>query len=250
MAHSYYHADGNGNVTMLINASQTMAAKYLYDAFGNTLAQSGYLAAANTYRFSSKEWNANSGLYYYLYRFYDPNLQRWPNRDPLGELGFETLNFELGRLQNNLEMLKVYPSMRNLPLQMQAQKEIDILTKPAELDQGPSLYTFCHNNAITFIDPLGLKLTICDCNKFRSDMLTGIAQQAGADARVEWIRGGLTVTLAGGVGVFSAGGGLLVVGVGVGWSLYDIGNGLGERTVLAQNANRLYDKCIEQTTSQ
>jgi hypothetical protein len=65
MAHSYYHADGNGNVTMLINASQTMAAKYLYDAFGNTLAQSGYLAAANTYRFSSKEWNANSGLYYY-----------------------------------------------------------------------------------------------------------------------------------------------------------------------------------------
>jgi hypothetical protein len=168
----------------------------------------------------------------------------------LGELGFETLNFELGRLQNNLEMLKVYPSMRNLPLQMQAQKEIDILTKPAELDQGPSLYTFCHNNAITFIDPLGLKLTICDCNKFRSDMLTGIAQQAGADARVEWIRGGLTVTLAGGVSVFSAGGGLLVVGVGVGWSLYDIGNGLGERTVLAQNANRLYDKCIEQTTSQ
>jgi RHS repeat-associated protein len=85
MAHSYYHADGNGNVTMLINASQTMAAKYLYDAFGNTLAQSGYLAAANTYRFSSKEWNANSGLYYYLYRFYDPNLQRWPNEDPLGD---------------------------------------------------------------------------------------------------------------------------------------------------------------------
>jgi len=87
MAHSYYHADGNGNVTMLINASQTMAAKYLYDAFGNTLAQSGYLAAANTYRFSSKEWNANSGLYYYLYRFYDPNLQRWLNWDPLGEEG-------------------------------------------------------------------------------------------------------------------------------------------------------------------
>ena|ERR1035441_1321510 len=25
----------------------------------------------------------------YLYRYYDPNLQRWPNRDLLGELGFE-----------------------------------------------------------------------------------------------------------------------------------------------------------------
>jgi hypothetical protein len=26
-------------------------------------------------------------LYYYLYRFYDPNLQRWPNRDPIQETG-------------------------------------------------------------------------------------------------------------------------------------------------------------------
>jgi hypothetical protein len=24
-------------------------------------------------------------MYYYLYRFYDPNLQRWINRDPIGE---------------------------------------------------------------------------------------------------------------------------------------------------------------------
>jgi RHS repeat-associated protein len=47
----------------------------------------GALANANVYRFSSKEWNGNSGLYYYLYRFYDPNLQRWVNRDPLGEMG-------------------------------------------------------------------------------------------------------------------------------------------------------------------
>jgi RHS repeat-associated protein len=106
----------------LINASQTMAAKYLYDAFGNTLAQSGYLAAANTYRFSSKEWNANSGLYYYLYRFYDPNLQRWPNRDPLGEPGFEVLRS--GRL--------------------------DLL------GDGPNLYVFVKDNPVNQTDPLGL----------------------------------------------------------------------------------------------
>jgi RHS repeat-associated protein len=62
-------------------------AKYLYDPFGNTLSLSGSLASANIYRFSSKEWNDNAGLYYYLYRFYDPNLQKWPNRDPIGELG-------------------------------------------------------------------------------------------------------------------------------------------------------------------
>ncbi len=84
-AHAYYHADGNGNITCLINSQQSVVARYLYDPFGNTLSQSGPLGAANLYRFSSKEFHVNSGLVYYLYRFYDPNLQRWPNRDPIEE---------------------------------------------------------------------------------------------------------------------------------------------------------------------
>jgi RHS repeat-associated protein len=86
-AHAYYHADSNGNVTMLINNLQLIVAKYLYDSFGNTLSLSGPLASANTYRFSSKEWNENAGIYYYGRRFYDPNLQRWLNRDPIQEAG-------------------------------------------------------------------------------------------------------------------------------------------------------------------
>jgi RHS repeat-associated protein len=39
------------------------------------------------YRFSSKEIHVSSGMYYYGYRFYDPNLQRWLNRDPIEEKG-------------------------------------------------------------------------------------------------------------------------------------------------------------------
>jgi RHS repeat-associated protein len=86
-AHAFYHADGNGNITLLINQSQATVAKYIYDAFGNIISQSGSLAEANLYRFSSKECHAPSGLVYYLYRFYDPSLQRWLNRDPIKELG-------------------------------------------------------------------------------------------------------------------------------------------------------------------
>ncbi len=85
--HSFYHADGNGNITMLINSSQAIVAKYLYDAFGNVLSKSGLLADANLYQFSSKEKDMPSGLVYYSYRYYDPNLQRWLNRDPIGEDG-------------------------------------------------------------------------------------------------------------------------------------------------------------------
>lgn len=85
--HYYYHSDGNGNVTMLINTQQLIVAKYLYEPFGNLIAANGPLADVNLYRFSSKEAHPNSGLVYYLYRFYEPTLQRWGNRDPLGELG-------------------------------------------------------------------------------------------------------------------------------------------------------------------
>jgi RHS repeat-associated protein len=86
-AHAYYHSDGNGNVTSLVNASNVVVARYSYDPFGNILIMSGPLAEANLYRFSSKEAHPNSGLVYYLYRLYDPGVQRWLNRDPLEEYG-------------------------------------------------------------------------------------------------------------------------------------------------------------------
>src|SRR5262249_32183104 len=85
--HSYYHADGNGNVTFLLDSSQAKVAEYRYDPFGNLIFKTGSLPDTNVYRFSSKEIHLNSGLYYYLYRFYDPNLQRWINMDPVGERG-------------------------------------------------------------------------------------------------------------------------------------------------------------------
>jgi len=39
------------------------------------------------YRFSSKECHVKSGLYYYLYRWYSPELHRWITRDPINERG-------------------------------------------------------------------------------------------------------------------------------------------------------------------
>lgn len=82
---TYYHADGNGNITYLETSAQGLAASYRYDPFGNLLTSSGSLADVNTYRFSSKEWIPTVNSYYYLYRFYVPALQRWLNRDPIGE---------------------------------------------------------------------------------------------------------------------------------------------------------------------
>jgi RHS repeat-associated protein len=58
----------------------------------------GTLATANTYRYSSKEIDPQSGIYYYGYRYYEPNLQRWLNQDPIGEEGGLNL---YGYVRNN-----------------------------------------------------------------------------------------------------------------------------------------------------
>ena len=73
--HNHYHADGGGNITYMVNSSQSMAASYRYDPFGNTISSSGALASTNLYRFSSKEIHPNSGMYYYGYRFYSPTIK-------------------------------------------------------------------------------------------------------------------------------------------------------------------------------
>jgi RHS repeat-associated protein len=72
--------------------------------YGNTISSSGTLASANVYRFSSKELHVNSGLYYYGYRWYHPNLQRWLNRDPIQEWGGINLYaFVLNRPTHSLD---------------------------------------------------------------------------------------------------------------------------------------------------
>src|ERR1044071_706424 len=87
--HNFYHAAGGGNVTQFIDNSGTpkVTATSRSDTFGNSISSTGTNAANNVKRFSSKERHANSGMYYYGSRFYDPNLQRWLNRDLIAEDG-------------------------------------------------------------------------------------------------------------------------------------------------------------------
>ena len=68
--HSYYHADGSGNVTALVNVNQLLVGKYSYDSFGSTLSINGPKALINPYRFSSKPIHDLTGRYDFLRRWY------------------------------------------------------------------------------------------------------------------------------------------------------------------------------------
>ncbi|MFO0838802.1 MAG: RHS repeat-associated core domain-containing protein [Phycisphaerae bacterium] len=83
-----YFFDANGNVGQLLDQSGgAIVAKYEYDAYGETTAKTGTYADSNPFRFSTKFLDAESGLYYYGYRYYWARCGRWVSRDPIGEFG-------------------------------------------------------------------------------------------------------------------------------------------------------------------
>jgi len=83
--HYSYLYDGKGNVTGLLDRAEQVATTYQYDPFGIPLAVLGSLN--QPMQFSTKPYDAETGLSYYGFRFYSPHMGRWLTRDPLGELG-------------------------------------------------------------------------------------------------------------------------------------------------------------------
>ena len=82
---TYYHGDHLGSVRALSDASGAVVNSYAYDAFGNTTAASE--TVANPYRFTAREFDAESGLSYHRARYYDGNAGRFITRDPIGLAG-------------------------------------------------------------------------------------------------------------------------------------------------------------------
>jgi len=83
-----YTFDLNGHVGQLIDSNTgRIAAHYEYDPFGNTLVADGPEAEKNPYRFSTKPFDWETGLYAYTFRDYSPRLGRWTTRDPIAEKG-------------------------------------------------------------------------------------------------------------------------------------------------------------------
>lgn len=77
----YYLQDGLGSVRNIMDAGQTAQNSYDYYAFGEVLSETENVV--NRYKFTSREWDGESGQYYYRARYYLPKVGRFLQRDPI-----------------------------------------------------------------------------------------------------------------------------------------------------------------------
>jgi len=100
----YYHKDGLGSVTGLTDAEQNLAAIYKYNAFGAVTVQTG--TVVNPYKFTSREFDSDSGLYYYRARYYSAIVGRFITKDPIGFRG--GVNFYVYAKNNPINLSDPY----------------------------------------------------------------------------------------------------------------------------------------------
>jgi RHS repeat-associated protein len=89
-----YLYDGKGNVTALIDSTQSPVVTYAYDPFGVRMKQVGTFE--QPYQFSTKPYDPQTGLSNFDFRYYNAGLGRWMTRDPLGERGGVNLYRAMG----------------------------------------------------------------------------------------------------------------------------------------------------------
>ena len=81
--YEYHHLNALGSNIVLTDDDQNVLARYEYDVFGAIRAETG--TSDNTRKFTGKEFDADSNLYYYGARYYDPYIGRFTQRDPAGD---------------------------------------------------------------------------------------------------------------------------------------------------------------------
>ena len=176
-----YAYDANGNVTDLVGTNGEFLAQYQFDPYGNTISKTGALADVNPFRFSTKYTDEETGLYYYGYRYYMPEIGRWVNRDPLGEIGgsdwfavqrkrSDDEKFWMQRARNlEKELLEKVSTQGVLDMeiishiaimvrqQIEIERQLAGEQRPVQ-SSVPYVYLFVENTPINSTDFLGLSL--------------------------------------------------------------------------------------------
>ncbi len=77
----YYDSDGLGSTTSLTDNTQSLTNTYTYDSLGNAVGSTG--TQQNYFRYTGRELDSETSLYYYRARYYDPASGRFVSEDPI-----------------------------------------------------------------------------------------------------------------------------------------------------------------------
>jgi RHS repeat-associated protein len=95
----WYVFDLQGDVIGILDGSGALVASYSYDAWGRTADVSGPMAGTvglqNPYRYRGYYYDSETGLYYLLTRYYDPEVGRFVNADGLASTGHGVLGHNM-----------------------------------------------------------------------------------------------------------------------------------------------------------
>jgi len=106
--------DANGNVTGYLDTNGVSVAAVMYDAFGRKVSGTADAGLRLPYGFSTKYLDEETGLYYYGYRFYSPEMGRWMSRDPIEERGGNNIyRFVLNNAPNHTDFLGLKQEKKN-----------------------------------------------------------------------------------------------------------------------------------------
>ena len=116
----YYVRNGQNDIIRLIDGENNTVVEYAYDSWGTPLSTTGTLAstlgAQNPFRYRGYVYDAETGLYYVISRYYDPEIGRWISPEP---------NVDYGEFDEDSEIL------------------------------GYNVYAYCFNNPVNNFDPDG-----------------------------------------------------------------------------------------------
>jgi RHS repeat-associated protein len=85
----FAQTDALGSVLRVTDQSGAVKASYTYDSFGQIISETG--SREQPYAFQGREFDQESGLYYFRARYYDPRIGRFISEDPIGFDGGQNL---------------------------------------------------------------------------------------------------------------------------------------------------------------
>ena len=85
----YYHPDHLGSSSYITNLDGEVAQHIEYVPFGEVFIEERNNTWNTPYLFNAKEFDEETGMYYYGARYYEPRLSLWMSCDPIGERAYD-----------------------------------------------------------------------------------------------------------------------------------------------------------------